>query len=154
MVSTCEGQPCMKRKITRLAFAGKCGGLTASGLGAPGPTVAACACSPSMAASAMPPNPVLLTRSNSRRESRRFKYEFQCAFIAKASIQIDKLIRRDQRLAKTLPGEGMALGRIGFAVLHGLLDFCDEGERSVDLIRGRGSSEGPFIRFANAAGIV
>src|SRR5712692_9217993 len=79
----------MNKKITRLAFGAKCGGLTASGLGAFEPTVAAWASSPSSAASARPPNPVLLTRSNSRLESRRFRYEFQCAFIG-VNLNSDK----------------------------------------------------------------
>ena len=64
----------MNRKITRLALGAKCGGLTASGPGAPWPVVpAARNSSPISPASASAPNPVLLTRSSSRRESLRLR---------------------------------------------------------------------------------
>src|SRR5438445_4913150 len=99
----------MKRKITRLALGAKCGGFTASGPGAPWPVVpAARNGSPNIPASARAPNPVLLARINSRRESRRLRYEFQCGFMLGSSSQFTSVhvyvfVRCHQGLAETLP---------------------------------------------------
>ena len=71
-VSTCEGPPGMKRKMTRLAEAGKCGRLADSGSGG-SPAFCSAAdvdSSASSAASASAPNPPPERRSKSRRVSR------------------------------------------------------------------------------------
>jgi hypothetical protein len=66
-VSMLDGPPCMKRKITRLAFAGKCGFLSASAPGASG--IARSRLSASKPASPSVPNPQAACRSIARRES-------------------------------------------------------------------------------------
>jgi hypothetical protein len=66
-VSTCDGPPCMNRKMTRFAFGLKCGGRTASGFFGSTGVSAAAADTPSRSARASRPKPLADRRNRSRR---------------------------------------------------------------------------------------
>src|SRR5262245_17305948 len=99
----------MKRKITRLARAAKCGGLAASGSAMPlsaSAAAAPCDSFPSNPNRATCPNPQAAVRRTSRREKSVFMGRTSTFLKACASISlhVQELILAKQRLTIGLPG--------------------------------------------------
>src|SRR5262245_16219482 len=88
------GPPCMKRKMTRFAWPGKCGGRTASGLTGSCVVAARAESRPSMKFSAKAPKPKLDREKNSRREltcSRRLQEQSKVASFTRL-VHVNELV--------------------------------------------------------------
>src|SRR5947209_7723436 len=100
----------MKRKITRLARAGNCGGFTASGVAS---APRALESSPSRYVSASAPNPPPERRRNSRREAGNSTWRFIALTRPSRSIDIEKLTPIQQHVAQIGPRRHPRVGRTG-----------------------------------------
>src|ERR1700716_974987 len=112
-----DGPPCMKRKITRLALAGKFGGLGARGFSGLAPVAPA-----SRDVSPSVPNPQAVWRRMARREMG------VNSFIG--LVDIDKFVGCKQDAAEALPGLQVRILRVPFSG-----DALDVIERGTNLFR-------------------
>src|SRR3954447_22972805 len=110
-VSTCEGPPFMKRKMTRFALGAKCGAFGASGLTAASARAGRADSSASTPASPRAPKPPPIRRSQSRRVQAVAILECPIAITPpgselpddRRSIHERKFIRPEQHLGVLLP---------------------------------------------------